>query len=284
MGFTPFGFDFESNSQLLEQTKAAYRERVPEDQRDRALVSDDRRTLLDAFRGYFVDWISEAMESLKKKPEVFSSCTSWKKLELPVNRMSYIEQFLQRVYQRDPSLPDSENSIEQILQKLSSSDPSPSDSENSIERQILQKIRQLNLSLSDLEDPEEDSADSFKKTTKALCCALIYCAYYSEEEYRTAFLRDVCAWWQEEIWENDPGKDGLLRYSAEQTGLPVEDLERLYMAQVRRILCSVLSGAKSYLESMSNLSRAKGVLNDLPQESKNWIQASIRKFREDIIT
>lgn len=284
VGFTPFGFDFKSNSQLLEQTKAAYRERVPEDQRDRALVSDDRRTLLDAFRGYFVDWISEAMESLKKKPEVFSSCTSWKKLELPVNRMSYIEQFLQRVYQRDPSLPDSENSIEQILQKLSSSDPSPSDSENSIERQILQKIRQLNLSLSDLEDPEEDSADSFKKTTKALCCALIYCAYYSEEEYRTAFLRDVCAWWQEEIWENDPGKDGLLRYSAEQTGLPVEDLERLYMAQVRRILCSVLSGAKSYLESMSNLSRAKGVLNDLPQESKNWIQASIRKFREDIIT
>ena len=65
-------------------------------------------------------------------------------------------------------------------------------------------------------------------------------------------------------------------------GLPVEELERLYMAQVRRILCSVLSGTKSCLESMGDLSRAKGVINSLPQESKNWIQESIRKFREGI--
>ncbi len=260
MGFTPFDLHFESNFDLLKQTQAAYKKQIPENQQDRALVSDDWQTLLEALQGQFADCISDAMESLEANPEIFSICTSWKKLVLPVNRKLYIQQFFQKVYQLEPTLPDLENSIEQILQK----------------------VYQMNVFPSDPEEPEEESAGGFKQTTKSLCLALLYCAYYSEEEYRSAFLRDICTWWQEEIWENDPGKEGLLRYSAERTGLPVEELERLYMAQVRRILCSVLSGTKSCLESMGDLSRAKGVINSLPQESKNWIQESIRKFREGI--
>ena len=260
VGFTPFDLHFKSNFDLLKQTQAAYKKQIPENQQDRTLVSDDWQTLLEALQGQFADCISDAMESLEANPEIFSICTSWKKLVLPVNRKLYIQQFFQKVYQLEPTLPDLENSIEQILQK----------------------VYQMNVFPSDPEEPEEESAGGFKQTTKSLCLALLYCAYYSEEEYRSAFLRDICTWWQEEIWENDPGKEGLLRYSAERTGLPVEELERLYMAQVRRILCSVLSGTKSCLESMGDLSRAKGVINSLPQESKNWIQESIRKFREGI--
>lgn len=266
IGFTPFGLETERESErkreresdwkLVEWIKERYKERVPEESRDRALVSIHRSEMLDAFRSYFEACIKDTWQSIKEqepdewKKELLSSCTSWTQVELPVNRKSYITLFLLNVYGV----------------KLDAADPITDE---------------LSGYLSDIQPPgTEKSEEEFKETTKKLCYALIYCAYYAEEEYRTAFLKDICSWWQEEIWANDPGTKNFLRKSAEQTGLLPDELERLYMAQVRRIICSVLSGTKSYLDTMKELNKVKSIVNGhLPSELKEWFQKSAHKLQ-----
>lgn len=260
--FTPFGLesdrecDSESDWKLVEWIKEQYKAQFPEESWDRILMSNQRPGVLDAFRGYFEACVRDTWQSIKEqgpdgwKKELLSSCTSWTQLDLPVNRKLYITLFLLNVY-----------SVKLNPEKW------PIPDELSGYRSAIQMS-------------DADKETEFKETTKKLCYALIYCAYYAEEEYRTAFLTDICSWWQEEIWANDPGTENFLRKSAEQTGLPIDELERLYMAQVRRIICSALSDTRSYLEAMKELNKVKAVVNDyLPTELKEWFQQSVHKLQ-----
>ena len=249
IGFTPFGLKSEIDWKLADWIKELYKSQVPEENWDRALTSAHHSDMLEAFRGYFEDYVKKCWQLIKEqgpdkwKAELLSSCASWKQLDLPVNRRSYITLFLLKVYHIK------------------------------LDAEIYPEMEELSGYLSVVRLSEEDKENKFEETTKKLCYALIYCAYYAEEEYRTAFLKDICAWWQEEIWGNDPGKENFLRKSAEQTGLQTDELERLYKAQVRRIICSVLSDTESYLETVKELGDANAIVyNHLPPEFKEWLQ------------
>lgn len=259
VSFTPFGFERENESdwQLVEWIKERYKSQVPEENWDRALTSSYRTEMLEAFRGDFEEYVKQTWQSIIKsgsnewKTELFSSCTSWTQLDLPVDRKSYIALFLLKVY------------------RLKQEDTT-----------IYPEIEEPPGYLSVLGLSEAEKEKAFEETTKKLCYALIYCAYYAEEEYRTAFLKDICAWWQEEIWENDPGKENFLRKSAEQTGLQTDELERLYMAQVRRVICSVLSDTTSYLEAIKELNNVKAIVHEhLPPVLKEWFQKSAHRLQ-----
>lgn len=258
VGFSPFCFGEEGFVwDYIELIKGLYKEQFPEESWDRPLVSDDHAELTEALRGIFEACISNALESirwqevaggLKEKP--FSPCTTWKRLDLPVDRKLYILLFLLKAY-----------NVELDTDKYA-------------------QAKEMAKYLPESQLTEAGREDEFAETTKRLCYALVYCAYYAEEEYRATFLKDICAWWQEEIWANDPGKENFLRYSAEQTELLTDELELLYMAQVRRIICSVLSDTGSYLETLTGLGKVRGVVYGLPPELLKWIQKSIRKSQE----
>ncbi len=247
--FTPFRFESEGDWALAEWIRDYYKTQYSEENWDRSLTSNQQSVMLEAFQGQFEACIKDAWQSMEGE-ELLSSCTSWTQLDLPVNRKAYITLFLLKVYGVNP------------------------------DTAVYSTVEELSRYLSALRLPDSDKEKKFKETTKKLCYALIYCAYYAEEEYRTAFLKDICAWWKEDIWDNDPGRELFLRKSAQQTGLQTDELERLYMAQVRRIICSALSGTTSYLESIKELSKVKAVVRDhLPSELKELFRKSSHRLQ-----
>lgn len=247
--FTPFRFESEGDWALAEWIRDYYKTQYSEENWDRSLTSNQQSVMLEAFQGQFEACIKDAWQSMEGE-ELLSSCTSWTQLDLPVNRKAYITLFLLKVYGVNP------------------------------DTAVYPTVEELSGYLSALRLPDSDKEKKFKETTKKLCYALIYCAYYAEEEYRTAFLKDICAWWKEDIWDNDPGRELFLRKSAQQTGLQTDELERLYMAQVRRIICSALSGTTSYLESIKELSKVKAVVRDhLPSELKELFRKSSHRLQ-----
>lgn len=251
INFTPFRFESGSDWALVEWIKERYKNQYPEENWDRSLTSNQRSVMLEAFQDQFEACVKETWKSLEtmEAGELLSFCTSWTQLDLPVNRKSYITLFLLNVYRVHP------------------------------DTELYSNVKELSGYLSVLRLTDSEKEREFKETTKKLCYALIYCAYYAEEEYRTAFLKDVCAWWKEEIWENDPGKKLFLEKSVQQTGLQIDELERLYMAQVRRIVCSVLSGTKSYLKAINELSKVDAVVkNNLPSGLKGLFQKSSHRL------
>lgn len=237
---------------MIRWVQACYKNQVPEPDWDRSLVVEDHSALLETLQGIFEACIIELLDSIRQDNGQFTPCTSWAKMDLPINRKSYVGLFLFKAYNLDQD-----------------AKPYPYPEE-------------LAGYFSDIETSvnKQEQEEKFEKITQKLCYALVYCAYYAEEEYRTAFLKDICAWWKEEIWENDPGKKIFLQKSAEQTGMQPDELERIYMAQVRRIICSVLSGTESYLEAIKELNKAKAIINShLPQNLKAWLQETTQKMQ-----
>lgn len=84
-------------------------------------------------------------------------------------------------------------------------------------------------------------------------------------DYRDTFLQCACKWYHDEIWERDPGKNYFLEYSQQVCMENTEqELEKLYMAQIRRLLCAeIIDVMPLFFKQSAYLGDIKRMLENL---------------------
>lgn len=239
--FTPLEIDIDKEQPLINSVQWLYKQITPETHRDLSLLLQAPDTLKETLKGLFGGILEGSQEN---GAGFLTPWQSWTQLKLPVNQSAYKISFLLKAYQLDL------DSIDEVI--------TFGEATGDISEEVSGVLRtHLN---------EEE----FWQTTRKLYRAIQYCGYHAEEEYRSLFLKDVCDWWLEEIWQKDPGREGLLQYSQEHTNIKATDeLQQLYMAQVRRIMCAVLSSGKSYLADREKLDDMKRWVNIGPHKESS---------------
>lgn len=218
----------EEDEKRIRTIQKLYKMVIPEEEWDHSLLTGDRIELFNLLAENFGD--------LKKKYEIEEDqYTSWRQIELPISRQAYFTVFLLRVFG---------------LEKWLSQSESRPLTENEAKAMADEEVKTvLNEALS-----EED----FKDITMKLFPAIRYCAYYAETEYAELFIRDICAWWKDEIMHKDPGYGELVEYCLEHSSVSTEqELEQLYLAQVRRIVCAYVSGIEFNLNKRDEVMRMR---------------------------
>lgn len=250
--FTPLEINTDEEQPLIHSIQRLYKKVTPEAQRDPSLLLQAPDTLKETLKSLFGGILEGSQEGVSDPPMPWQS---WTQLELPVNQRAYKISFLLKAYKFNL------DSVDKTLDNLVLEDTPDNNTPDNISEEEI-RILQMHLNESD-----------FWQTTRKLYRAIQYCGHYAEEEYRSLFLKDVCDWWLEEIWLKDPGTKGLLKYSREHTSVKTNDeLQQLYMAQVRRIMCAVLSSSKSYLSEREKL-----------DDMKHWVTASPQQARSSYI-
>lgn len=114
--------------------------------------------------------------------------------------------------------------------------------QNNVKEEVLKRFFDLNngngpLAVQDNEVLEED--------IKNCCLQMRYLTRNAAEEYKESFLKDVLKWWECEILEKSADWNTFIEYSMKNiSGISRGKLKQLYMLQVRRILCSSISGKR----------------------------------------
>lgn len=94
-------------------------------------------------------------------------------------------------------------------------------------------------SLAHLDIPHYSTREEFDSAVHRVYYAMDYCEM-APRDYRDTFLECACAWYRDEVWKKDPGTQTFLRLSQELCGGTVQELEALYMTQLRRLLCAMI--------------------------------------------
>lgn len=87
--------------------------------------------------------------------------------------------------------------------------------------------------------PHYGKYESMNKNVRKVFLAFEYYCKASLLDYRNTFLAYACKWYYAEIWKKDSGTDTFLQYSRQVCEKSTrQDLEMLYMTQIRRIFCA----------------------------------------------
>ncbi len=87
--------------------------------------------------------------------------------------------------------------------------------------------------------PHYRNSDHIDGILRKVYLAFDYYYKASLLDYRNTFLAYACKWYHDEIWKKDSGTDTFLKYSQQVCEMSTpQELESLYMAQIRRIFCA----------------------------------------------
>lgn len=103
--------------------------------------------------------------------------------------------------------------------------------------------------------------EEFDDAVRRVYSAMDYCEL-APRDYRDTFLDSACAWYQAEVWKKDPNTKTLLRLSHELCGETFQELEALYMTQLRRLLCAT-------------------IINSQPLIFQDDLLAAVRRMKKD---
>lgn len=100
----------------------------------------------------------------------------------------------------------------------------------------------------DLYKTTDELYDDIQKVHWAAC----YLFQYAGQQYQDEFLENICRWWMDEVWANDPGQETFMAYSKEHLSVPLEraELLELYKEQIRMLIRAQIVPLNSPIDSV----------------------------------